>query len=104
MLIFQFGSLCVAIGDPRFNPGRLKVSPGVKTLEMQGRLFAALYLRRHLNTDWGDISEADRLFNDVSLCNDGRLASSYRIASDITLWIITEADRSVTTIRLPDES
>ncbi|WP_244179267.1 hypothetical protein [Paraburkholderia aspalathi] len=96
--------MSVAIGDPRFNPGSLVTSTGVTALEQRGRLFAALYLRRHLNGDWGDVTDAECRANDIFLRNGGRLLSRYRIAFDIELQIITEGDRSTTQMRLADEA
>ncbi len=60
-------------------------------------------LQRHLDGDWGDISEEDREANNLALQNGGRLLSAYRMGSGVKLWVITEADRSVTTVLLPDE-
>ena len=65
-------------------------------------------LDRHLRCDWGDICDEDREINDesVRMENEGemgwRLMSSYTM-DDIKIWIITEADRSSTTILLPSE-
>lgn len=60
-------------------------------------------LKRHLDGDWGELCDEDRRENDLSLIEGFRLLSAYRSASGQKFWIITEADRSVTTILLPDE-
>ena len=57
---------------------------------------------RHLNQDWGDVCEEDKQSNNQALINGGRLLSSYTL-DDETIWIITEANRSATTILLPSE-
>lgn len=62
-----------------------------------------LGLQRHQSGDWGDLGEDDRKENDNALDNGTRLLSSYRSGSGVTFWIITEADRSVTTLLLPDD-
>lgn len=62
-----------------------------------------LGLQRHQAGDWGDLGEADRQSNDNALCNGMRLLSSYRSTSGAKFWIITEADRSATTLLLPDD-
>lgn len=62
-----------------------------------------LGLQRHQSGDWGDLGEADRKENDNALCNGTRLLSSYRTNSGVTFWIITEADRSATTLLMPDD-
>ena len=59
-------------------------------------------IRRHLNQDWGDVCEEDKQSNNQALINGGRLLSSYKLGEE-TIWIITEADRSATTILLPSE-
>lgn len=60
-------------------------------------------LQRHAEGDWGDVCEEDWALNDEALENESRLLSSYRTTSGIRFWIITEWDRSVTTILLPEE-
>jgi hypothetical protein len=59
-------------------------------------------LRRHATCDWGDVCEEDRAANDEALAEGYRLLSAYTV-NGAKLWIITEADRSVTTFLLPDE-
>lgn len=60
-------------------------------------------LLRHAKCDWGDLSEEDRLENEFSLTRRLRLLSSYTDQSGTKFWIITEADRSMTTILLPED-
>src|SRR3546814_16740946 len=63
-----------------------------------------MYLRRHLGGDWGDLSEGDRELNDAALASgQDRLFSSYQVAPDLKLWIITDWHRSVTTLLQPSE-
>jgi len=57
---------------------------------------------RHLNCDWGDVCDEDKKLNDEALTEGSRLLSSYLLAGK-KVWIITEADRSVTTVLFPDE-
>jgi len=61
------------------------------------------FLSRHAAGDWGDVSDADREENEFSLAHGFRLLSSYKLRNGTKLWIITEADRSSTTLLLPDE-
>lgn len=91
------------LSPPRFTLGRLIMTEGVDALIHQGRLNPLPYLRRHLRADWGDLDEPDQRRNNAALQSGDRLLSSYPIAPDLTLWIITEADRSVTTLLLPSE-
>ena len=59
-------------------------------------------LSRHASGDWGEIAEEDRGVNESALAEGARLLSVYRSAKGVKFWIITEADRSVTTVLLPD--
>ena len=88
----------------RFSPGQVVMTTGVDELVRQGRLNPSAYLRRHLHGDWGDLSGDDRRLNDAALASgEDRLFSSYQVMPDLKLWIITEWDRSVTTLLLPSE-
>ena len=60
-------------------------------------------LRRHLAADWGEVDEHDRRENDFSLEKGFRLLSVYHAADGTAFWVITEADRSHTTVLLPAE-
>ena len=91
------------LSQPRFRAGQLVMTAGVNDLVQRGALNPAPYLQRHLNGDWGDLCDEDRRSNDAALKNGDRLFSSYRITPDLKLWIITEWDRSVTTLLLPSE-
>lgn len=71
-----------------------------------GTLLAPL-IQRHAKADWGDMPEVDKATNDEALVSGaGRVMSEYSVESRgerIRIWIITEADRSVTTALLPDD-
>ena len=60
-------------------------------------------LRRHVSGDWGELDEHDRQENEFSLTRHLRLLSAYRSTLGVKFWIITEADRSVTTVLLPED-
>jgi len=60
-------------------------------------------LQRHRTQDWGIVDPSDRAANDQALQEGTRILSAYRASNGITFWIITEADRSVTTILLPED-
>jgi hypothetical protein len=61
------------------------------------------FLNRHANGDWGEVDASDAKENELSLQRGFRLLSSYTTAAGDRLWIITEADRSATTLLLPGE-
>ena len=68
------------------------------------RRLAFYSLVRHSQGDWGDIPEADEVANDEALAAGcGRLFSAYHLSQDVQIWIITEGDRSCTTILLPED-
>jgi len=88
----------------RFAPGQTLMTRGVNAYVQQGVLDPLHYLYRHLAADWGDLCEQDKRLNQRALrSGEGRLMSSYGINEILTLWIITECDRSRTTLLLPDE-
>jgi hypothetical protein len=61
------------------------------------------YIARHATGDWGELCAFDRRQNEIALREGYRVLSSYDVLAG-RVWIITEADRSVTTILLPEES
>jgi hypothetical protein len=87
----------------RFNPGRLLITPGANAAIERSGDSVLLLLARHLSGDWGEVSRADAIENELSLIHGFRLLSAYRLKSGQRVWIITEADRSATTILLPEE-
>ncbi|MBX3668552.1 MAG: hypothetical protein KF778_09135 [Rhodocyclaceae bacterium] len=92
------------VSQQRFSPGQVVVTAGIDELVRQGQLNPAPYLRRHLGGDWGDLSDNDRRLNGAALkSGEDRLFSSYQVTPDLKIWIITEWDRSVTTLLLPSE-
>lgn len=61
------------------------------------------FLRHHLAGDWGQVCSADAAENDLSVKEGFRILSVYTLKTGARIWIITEADRSVTTVLLPAE-
>ena len=89
--------------QPTFELGQIVATPGaLAALEKAGQQ-PGEFLTRHANREWGDLSVEDRKENDCSLEHGFRLLSSYRTYAGDKLWIITESDRSVTTLLLPEE-
>lgn len=86
-----------------FPLGQIVATPGaLEALESSGQT-PAEFLTRHATGDWGDLSTDDIAENEFSIKNGFRLLSSYLTASGQRLWVITEAQRDVTTLLLPDE-
>jgi hypothetical protein len=89
--------------EPLFPAGQIVATPGALTaLEKSGQT-PLEFLARHVRGEWGELDEEDRRENQLSLKRGFRLLSSYRTNAGDKVWVITEADRSVTTLLLPDE-
>ena len=81
--------------------GQTVATPAALGVLTQPDIVAAL--RRHSAGDWGDVDAHDRAANDDALKSGERLLSVYRSENGTIFWVITEADRSVTTVLLPDD-
>jgi hypothetical protein len=94
--------------DPKqllFLLGRVVMTRGISNLVESGALQHTqlqMLLNRHQRGDWGALPEEDKTLNDLSITQEARIISSYEL-NNICVWIITEADRSVTTILMPSE-
>lgn len=87
----------------KFNMGPVYATPGALDAFESANDSTLVFLMRHAAGDWGDVCEEDRLANEFALENELRLFSVYHLSDGTKIWIITEADRSVTTILLPSE-
>ena len=87
---------------PLFSLGQTVATQGAISALRELNLPASLLLVRHHAGDWGDLSNNDKLANDDAVINNGQIFSAYQF-NDLRLWVITEADRSRTTILLPEE-
>jgi hypothetical protein len=85
----------------RFNTGNLVTTPAALEAIPADDILRAL--DRHIVADWGDVTPADRDENNFSLHEGLRILSAYHTAAGVKFWIITEADRSVTTVLLPSD-
>ena len=96
----------VSLMPLKFPLGIMLFTRGVNDKAVENRAFAAFViesLNRHGQGDWGDLCEEDRRENDLSLKDGFRLLSTYEKDGLPKIWIITEADRSATTVLFPDE-
>ncbi len=85
-----------------FPLGRVVATTGALELLQENGEDPIRYLARHASGDWGEVDGQDRRENERSLKQGWRILSSYPVGGK-TVWIFTEADRSVTTILLPEE-
>lgn len=83
-----------------FNVGAVVATPGALADFEPAEILTCLW--RHVRRDWGDLDPDDKAANDAALVNGARVLSAYKIGAR-KLWIITEADRSYTTVLLPEE-
>jgi hypothetical protein len=89
--------------NPLFDLGQTVATPGaIEALQQSGVSAASLLVRHHCG-DWGDLCAEDLSENNYALSHGYRLFSSYQITEATKIWVITEADRSVTTLLLPEE-
>lgn len=102
-----------ATRKPRFALGRVVATPGALRLLQQTSTDALALLIRHVSGDWGDVCAEDAQENELSLAEGFRLMSVYSLPLDgpslgdadcqNRIWLITEADRSVTTVLTPGD-
>ncbi|WP_312589271.1 type I restriction endonuclease subunit M [Comamonas terrigena] len=90
-------------GTPLLHLGQVLATPGALELLRSLQLTPLRFVLRHMGGDWGDICEEDRQSNAEALVHGARVLSVYELGPTQRLWIITEADRSCTTLLLPEE-
>jgi hypothetical protein len=86
-----------------FPLGQISATPGALQALQQAGQSPQEFLERHVNGDWGEVSEDDKKENEFSLTHGFRILSAYTTRTGERLWVITEADRSYTTFLLPRE-
>ena len=84
----------------RFPLGRIVATPAALDLLARHQRAPLEFIARHAHADWGQLNAEDVRANESALRHGERLLSSYAVG-DETLWLITEADRSATTLLLP---
>lgn len=99
--------LVLVKGEGKFKLGKVVATSGVYEMvgeDIKFSQFVSKSFARHCNGDWGDLDEEDKMANDFALLNgDDRLFSRYDYRDGVSIYIITEWDRSATTILFPDE-
>ena len=86
-----------------FSPGQIVATPGALAALEEAGEEPVFYLARHLAGDWGEVCEEDAKENNFSLENGFRILSAYILSTGVKIWIITECDRSATTLLTPEE-
>jgi hypothetical protein len=93
----------IILSNALFQLGEVVATPGaVETMQRHNVLPQAL-LQRHVTGDWGVLCDEDIQSNNDAVQHGDRILSNYPIANNVRIWVITEWDRSVTTLLLPSE-
>lgn len=87
----------------RFPLGQTVATPGALEAFARTGEEPLPFLAQHATGTWGELDDNDIAANEVAVQRGFRILSAYRLADDTRIWVITEADRSVTTILLPEE-
>src|SRR5262249_19630843 len=87
----------------RFPLGRVVATPGALRALEKAEQLPAEFLDRHVNGDWGEVPDADKQENELSVEQGFRILSAYTTSAGDKIWILTEADRSATILMLPEE-
>jgi hypothetical protein len=87
----------------RFPLGRVVATPGALRALERAEQLPAEFLDRHANGDWGEVPDEDKQENEFSVQHGFRIISAYTTSAGEKIWVITEADRSYTTLLLPSE-
>ena len=88
---------------PLFPLGQEVATPGALAALQEARQLPLELLRRHQQGDWGDLSAEDKAENEFSVDKALRIFSAYILTTGVKIWVISEADRSYTTLLLPAE-
>lgn len=91
------------MGIPKFLMGSIYITPGAIEALRSAYEAAEFYLLRHQVGDWGELCDEDKWLNNEALETGRRLLSAYDLSTGSRIWIITEANREITTILTPEE-
>ena len=90
-----------AVSAAKFQLGQIVATPNALNNLTQDDIRSGII--RHQSGDWGDLDADDRKENDLALERGPRLLSAYQASNGVKFWIITEADKSSTTVLLPED-
>jgi hypothetical protein len=88
---------------PLFERGQVVITPGAGEAFFDSPVHPRVYMRMHQWGEWGDLSDEDKRANDRAVLYGDRILSAHILPTGVKIWVITEADRSVTTFLLPSE-
>ena len=99
----------VSLNYPKFRLGQIVATPGALEALKEANQAPDEFLKKHMYGSWGDLCEEGKKANDQAVAHEGnmdeqqRVLSSYQTKKGVKIWIITEWDRSATTLLLPSE-
>jgi hypothetical protein len=88
---------------PKFQLGKLVATRGADEALKANKQLPTEFIVRHVSGDWGDLEPEDKVENELSLLKGFRILSAYHLKDGTKIYVITEADRSMTTVLLPSE-
>lgn len=88
---------------PLFDLGQFGATPGALSTMARLDMSPLDLIYKHITGDWSDMSAEDQQQNRLAISSGMRIFSSYKLGASVKIWIITEADRSSTTLVLPEE-
>jgi hypothetical protein len=91
----------ISVQSPKFDLGHLVATPNALNALSPDDIMTGL--SSHIRGDWGELDPEDRSANERALQHGGRLFSAYLSTNQVKFWIITECDRSATTVLLPED-
>jgi len=91
------------MSEPLFTLGHVVATLGALKALSEHEVLPTNLIHRHVTGDWGDLCKEDKEQNVTGIVHGLRIFSSYQISTDTKIWIITEADRSSTTLLMPGE-
>lgn len=93
----------LTIREMKFRLGKIVATPGALQALHESGDSPWSFLVRHVQGDWGDLCEEDKRLNDEAIKDGSRILSAYSTAKGQKVWVITEGDRSATTLLLPED-
>lgn len=93
----------MAEGEPLFELGAIVATPGALRLMLMNGVDPQALLRRHVTGDWSEMDAEDQATNHEAIKHGARIFSAYRVSPSHRIWVITESDRSATTLLKPNE-
>lgn len=93
----------IHLSNALFQLGEVVATPGAVETMQRHNVEPQTLLQRHVTGDWGVLCKEDAQSNNDAVTYGDRIFSSYPIADNVRIWVITEWDRSVTTLLLPSE-